>query len=788
MSFDRLQPSYIDFRAVAAERTTPIIAWTGSGLSAPAGLPTWPTLRNKLIATAESKAASFEESEHDRQRLSTLIERAMTTSDNWLAFDILRRALGPTSYRQTIRDVLAPATTAPIPPAYMEIWKLHFSGVINLNLDRLATRAFTEARPGIAPKEFNGSQTANWLHILKSTHPFIVNMHGIAEDLSSWVLTKEELQSLFETPGYREFLASCFATSTILFIGLSADDVSVGGHLERFASYGIDTGTHYWLTSRIDTATDEWAERVGVRIIRYNAPENDHSAVSEFFEDIRTFLPTEDPPKPVALPVAPPIASLPAPKELRREDSETIRNVLNARAAEILRSGAETEYEEFDRFCREYGEAVYRAWYVDITEGADELLGYLLLEEAGRGAFGTVYRAQAPDGEIVAVKILHQEIRKMPEAIQSFRRGVRSMRILSDANIEGIVKYIAASEIPTFVVMEWIDGPNLRAVVQANQLSNWDEILRITCTLTDIIRKAHMLPDRVLHRDLRPANIMLENYWSDPYNWRLVVLDFDLSYHLGSKEKTIELRGDSATGYLAPEQLQKIPGVSTRNAAVDSFGLGMTFFFLLARRDPLPTEHMHTNWPITVNRACRALECTSWISLPQRFSRIIENCTCNQQAERWDLSQIAGELSRLQQVLNDSTLIPSAELLAEELVARTFGLDRYKWSEDTLSAEVELASGLTISVAGDEPYGRLVLKASWAGRGIQERRAFGKWLPTATRAASEQLKSHGWNVEVASSSGQTASINATIDVQKVFGNLQAAATAIDTLTKQLTYK
>ncbi len=318
MPFDFSQPAYKNFRSIAAERTTPIVAWIGSGLSAPLGLPTWATLRTGLLDAAESKLNTFEENPSAQERTKGLVARAGLEPDNWLAFDLLRTALGSTTYRESIRNVLYRAVTGAIPSAYLDLWRLRLSGVINLNLDRLATRAYTQAKPGVALVEFNGSQTANWLHVLKTTHPFIVNMHGISDDASSWVLTRRELQSLFNTAGYDEFIVSCLSTRAILFLGISADDVAVGGHLERMAKRGIDTGSHYWLTHRTDIATDDWAERVGISVIRYDAAGNDHSAITEFFDDVLSFLPADSVPAPVTLPVKS-VSVLPSPKDLLLE-------------------------------------------------------------------------------------------------------------------------------------------------------------------------------------------------------------------------------------------------------------------------------------------------------------------------------------------------------------------------------------------------------------------------------------------------------------------------------------
>ena len=244
---------------------------------------------------------------------------------------------------------------------------------------------------------------------------------------------------------------------------------------------------------------------------------------------------------------------------------------MNAHAQQILESGTEKAYEEFDRFCQKYDPAIYRAWYTSDKPGQNDLLGYRLIKKEAKGAFGSVYRAESAERSGLAVKVLHEDVRENPNILQSFRRGVHSMRILSEAGVNGMVPYIDASEIPAFVVMDWIDGPNLKEAVESGFLAEWSEILEASHSIIDIVRRAHRLPQRVLHRDIRPQNIMLKDYYQDPNPGRIVVLDFDLSWHMGAEEKSV-IHGSTSTGYLAPEQIQRRVGVSTRHASVDSFG------------------------------------------------------------------------------------------------------------------------------------------------------------------------------------------------------------------------
>ena len=62
MSFDTRQAAYCDFREIVTQHTNQTLVWGGAGLSAPAGLPSWPKLRGDLVALARNKARTLGES------------------------------------------------------------------------------------------------------------------------------------------------------------------------------------------------------------------------------------------------------------------------------------------------------------------------------------------------------------------------------------------------------------------------------------------------------------------------------------------------------------------------------------------------------------------------------------------------------------------------------------------------------------------------------------------------------------------------------------------------------
>ena len=476
--------------------------------------------------------------------------------------------------------------------------------------------------------------------------------------------------------------------------------------------------------------------------------------------------------------------TLPSAQHLSQLEAEEIRGILNTHAKQLLSTESSDSYLKYEEFSAEYDEAIYRAWYTSGTAPANKLLGFTLIEEVAHGAFGRVYRARDPDGSQVAIKVLLEDIRRSPVLLRSFRRGVRSMRFLMKRDVAGMVAYQEASEIPAFVVMDWVDGPTLSAAREARQIDDWGSILKIGCQMTDVIRHAHAIPERVLHRDIRPANIMLKGFYSRPDEWRVVVLDFDLSWHQGALEQSV-IHG-AVAGYLAPEQIQAIPGASTRHAAVDSFGVGMTLYFMIAGTDPLPAQHLHRDWEKTVQGAALGRVSTSWISLPYRYARLIIKATEDSQAKRWDMSQIKDELERLGNAFLDPAKVVSAELLAEEIAARS---DRiYEWNDDQTTAVVQLVSGAVIRITGNESDRVVVVNLNWSRSGQQEHKRVGKWMAPAADRCVKELKASGWQIKTKNiQPPQSMVLEATLAVPWAASTLTKQARVFSKVTTELNF-
>lgn len=786
MTFDYKQQAYIALRNIVSERTANVVAWVGSGLSVPAGLPTWSGLRKSLETALKNKADTF--GEEDRKQLLVALESIIKEKNNWVAFQMLQEELGATTYRETIKSEFICASSAEVPEALNYLWKMRIKGILTLNIDRIASRAYSNTSPGRFVHEISGFECGRQLDVMKSPSPFIANLHGDIDDHSSWVFTHGQLAALFANEGYSTFIKTCLASNVVVFIGISADDIAAGGHLEKLIKLGINAGTHYWITSRRDRETDRWAESVGIRVIRYAADKQDHSVLIEIFKDMLTYVPKE------AATNRPILFAgtdhqdtreeLPTPEELARMPANDIRIALNRHAKTLIHGDDDTVPQEYIDFCEKYDEAVYRSWYTSDSLGSNKLFDYTLSSFIKRGAFGKVFKAVDNNGTEYAIKVLHEEIRTKKELLTSFRRGVRSMQILSHHGISGMVKCVNASEIPAFVVMEWIEGIDLDTAVKSRAVNDWGSIIATGIQLTKIIRAAHALPERVLHRDIRPSNIMLHRYYTTA-EIDVVVLDFDLSWHRGACEQSV-IYGSSSLGYLAPEQIQEIPKVSTRHASVDSFGIGMTLYYMCSGNDPLPDQHRHVNWHDEVAAATSRHRSITWKSLPRRFARLIVAATEDKQQKRYDVGQIQLELERLFACVIDYQSVQSSELIAEEIMARSQYSKHYKWDNDMLAACIDLPTGVSILIKSDDSSRSIILKIIWTKQDFQDRRGSYKYVMPAVEKAKSKLTAAGWSCNLSNITPHNVALVYEIPALAAICNIDRIAESVGGIASDLT--
>ena len=763
VAFDYDQPSFVKFRNAHRESTRPLLVWIGSGLSQPAGLPGWSKLRYDLCEQLRKKVHTLEA--RDAATIEAKRQAAFYEVDLWRAFDILEETLGKTTFESLIRDALTAAPQVEVPSLYRALLSLNPSGLITLNIDRLLIRAFTQFRPDDQSISFTGSNAANFTHAITGRKTFLAELHGHYDDSTTWIFTRRALDILTRNEGFKTFITTCLITHTVLFVGITADDIAIDGHLNRLKSHGNSMAPHFWITDRSDLNTDQWAETHGLQVIRY--PSGCHDLLEGMIAFLTGYVPRDDIPSLVAVPTAAPSSDLPSPEALERYEPEEIRNILNGFVVSLL-TGSDDSYAAYQRFTDKYDAAIHKAWRVRIRPPNNTLLGYTLDSEINKGAFGRVYRAIAPDNStMVAIKVLHDTVRDEPEMAQGFRRGVRSMQIISESGLTGVVKQISAAEIPACTIMELVEGASLAELVKSQKIKTWATVLRIAKDLCTTIHCSHQLPQRVLHRDIRPTNIMIRNGWTDPQDWEVVVLDFDLSWHRGATERSVSSPGDSS--YLAPEQMDRQAGVSTRHTAVDSYGIGMTLFFLRTGITPRPSQHKDRDWHDMLRRASIDHPCKEWHSVADRFFRLVQYATLESQSKRLHTSKILAEVDDLYQCVTSRATPKAPDVLAEEIMKRAFDLP-YEWDADANKGVVSFG-GMTAEMSADVAADEIVFVVSWGQQGNEHYEHVKKWIPKASEQIASTLRKVGWKSAGGPSNAYSFAVTAKVPVWEVVSNL-----------------
>lgn len=743
MSFNFKQINYIEFRETLKQRTNQVILWIGAGLSVP-NVPTWKPLKSNLIAAAEQHLRTL--NNEAQLKLNPYLELAKSEDINWRIFSHLREVFGLASYNAAMRHEFRGVSSIRMPDVYKSIWKLNISGCITLNIDRFPISGYTQSGRTQNIQEFSGATASNYLDVLKGATPFVANLHGSLEDPNSWIFTQDEFDKLQQNVGYQKFVETCFISKVIAFMGISADDPGATLHLEKLKSLGLSFGGHYWFTNRNDYETQKWAEKIGLQCIFYQAQNGDHGELLEAIEDLERYTPKDA----IPLPITPDIPKrrnqemLP-PEEVEVLKPNEIRYQLNQYAVQILAKSDPDKFSEYETFLASYEEAIYRSWSANENPTRNHFFEYILEEQIAKGAFGKVFKAKDKDNNLVAIKILHENIREEKEMLQSFRRGVQAMQILSSRRVERMVPYLHAWEIPAATVMEFIDGPDLENAVVSGYLEHWSDILSVAIQIANTVHAAHLLPERVLHRDIRPHNIMLKDYYVEKDISNVVLLDFDLSWHRDASGLSVSL-DRAGHGYAAPEQVDPSRKAQSRNALVDSFGLGMTLFFMLSRQHPVFAQHLHRDWEDTLKGQAVRMRCKAWRSLPKRYTRLISYITKDHQGSRWDMTTICNQILEMISCLNIDIRNISLDCLCEEIfnLVPSTSVD-YIADVDTQCYHSLLKTGFKISIRPKYESRSLLLQIEWINTGEGKYKIVSKNLAKAKTKIPSLLKKSDWS-------------------------------------------
>ncbi|MBV8572401.1 MAG: protein kinase [Acidobacteriaceae bacterium] len=229
--------------------------------------------------------------------------------------------------------------------------------------------------------------------------------------------------------------------------------------------------------------------------------------------------------------------------------------------------------------------------YASVLLHPGSILGgrYEILQALGEGGMGSVFKARDREVDrVVALKVIRPELAGSQEMLQRFRQELVLASKITHRNVVRIYD-LGLADGMRFISMEYIDGRELMDILRQRGKLPVREAAEIMLQVCKGLSVAHA--EGVIHRDLKPQNIMVDNHG------RAAVMDFGIAHSLDSKSYIPQpgqpfVQGQSGLTvigallgtprYMSPEQAR-----SRRvDARSDLFTVGLIFYELLTGEVP----------------------------------------------------------------------------------------------------------------------------------------------------------------------------------------------------------
>ncbi|HEY2652536.1 MAG TPA: protein kinase [Solirubrobacteraceae bacterium] len=201
---------------------------------------------------------------------------------------------------------------------------------------------------------------------------------------------------------------------------------------------------------------------------------------------------------------------------------------------------------------------------------------YRLEQVIGRGGMSIVYRARDDVlGRTVAVKVMLAALAEQdPTYATRFQREARTVAALASPAVVTIHDTGVDDDGGRYIVMEYVQGRSLEAILADGRPLPIAESLRIAARVADALQAAHEAG--ILHRDIKPANVMVAD------DGVVKVLDFGIARTLGGTTLTQTTSVLGTAAYMAPERALGQSG----DARADIYSLGCLLYAMLTGRPP----------------------------------------------------------------------------------------------------------------------------------------------------------------------------------------------------------
>ena len=247
---------------------------------------------------------------------------------------------------------------------------------------------------------------------------------------------------------------------------------------------------------------------------------------------------------------------------------------------------------------------------------------YKIQSLIGTGGMAAVYLAtDLILDRLVAIKVLRLDFRQNDDAMRRFRREALSATQLTHPNIVGVYD-VGQSQEMNYIVMEYVEGTDLKDYVRQRGALHPIEAVRIMMQIVSAIAAAHQ--NRIIHRDIKPQNILIDR------EGNVKITDFGIAVALSDTLLTQTNTLLGSVHYLSPEQARG--GMAT--IQTDIYALGIVLYELLTGRVPFDGEsavsialkHFQEPLPPVMNPS---------VMIPQSLENIVLKATAKDPMNRY---------------------------------------------------------------------------------------------------------------------------------------------------------
>jgi len=308
---------------------------------------------------------------------------------------------------------------------------------------------------------------------------------------------------------------------------------------------------------------------------------------------------------------------------------------------------------------------------VELASGTTLQGKYLLTSSIGRGGMGEVFAARRlADGVEVAIKVVSRSI--VDDTLMArLEREATAARRIKSIYVPEVYDVDRTEDGELYLVMRRLHGESLAARLKEQRALHWPQVEQLVDDVLSALADAHAAG--VVHRDLKPGNIFLEQLdeptipmHSPPRGWtpagetleRAMILDFGVCKLDASDGPKLTVTGESVgtVSYMAPEQIR---GASDVDGRADLYSLAMVIFEAVSGRIAFDQAGQMAILAAKLEGRAKRLRDCAVVAVPLGLDALVAKALSRKPGDRF---ASAREMQQAWRALGPATEAPRAQL------------------------------------------------------------------------------------------------------------------------------